>query len=114
MSQAFTVEITPAALADLAEIRDWLTQEAGIDVADALIDAVLERIDTLERFPLRGPTVPELSHTGEGGARQLPAGPYRLLYEVAGEAVTILAVVHVRRDLRAALEHRLLRPGRAG
>ncbi len=69
---------------------------------------MLGRIDTLERFPLRGSIPPESAEIGNRELRQILHLPYRLIYQVDGDSVTIIAIVDGRRDVQAFLRQRLL------
>jgi toxin ParE1/3/4 len=114
MSVPFSVELTEGALADLAAIGEWLATQAGRDVAVRMIDAVLEKVATLEHFPARGGVVPELAALGIDRYRQMPVGVYRMIYRIDETRVTIRLIAHARRDLAALLEERLLRGGERG
>ena len=55
---------------------------------------------------------PELGALGMADWRQLSVPPYRIIYAVEGDRLTIAVVAHSRRDLSALLERRLLQcPG---
>lgn len=109
MTTRYRIEITEQALADLAAIGEWIRSEAGAQAARQMINAMLERIDTLEQFPERGALVPELELLGRDGFRTLPAPPYRLLYRVHEARVTVRMIYHMRRDFAALLEERMAR-----
>ncbi|NJR80351.1 type II toxin-antitoxin system RelE/ParE family toxin [Sphingomonas corticis] len=104
----YRVEMTAPAEADLEQIRRWLMIHADADVADRLLLDVLACLDTLEQFPERG-SVPAALDDLDETIRQMPVQAWRLLYDVSGEVVSILAVVHERRNLTAALSERLRR-----
>ena len=53
--------------------------------------------------------VPELAHFGMRTWRELVVRPYRLVYRIEGDTVTVLAVIDGRRDLEDVLLERLLR-----
>lgn len=85
----------------------------GRDGADALLDTLYAAMETLTDFPLLGPVVPELEPLGMADWRQILAWPYRIIYTVDGDVVTIAVVADGRRDFAALLEQRLLqRPAR--
>ena len=83
------------ALADLEAIASYI---AGDSVSYA--NAVVRRIVTLTRsladFPLAGRRVPEFD---DENIRELIAYSYRVIYRVAGDEVTIAAVIHGKRLL---------------
>jgi toxin ParE1/3/4 len=104
----FAVELTQGAEDDLEAIHTWLAEHRSPDDASALLDRLLEAIDTLERFPRRGSVPQELEALGIGEFRQLLLAPYRLIYRVARETVYVLVIADGRRDMQALLERRLL------
>jgi len=104
----FDVELTQGAEDDLEAIHSWLTDHRSPEEADALLDAFLDRVGTLEQFPLRGSVPKELDALGIREFRQILLEPYRMVYRVAGSKVFILVIADGRRDMRTLLERRLL------
>jgi plasmid stabilization system protein ParE len=82
------------ALADLALQRDYLGQHSPI-AARRFVEQCFESAGTLAQFPRRGRTVPE---AGRDDIRELIVQGHRLIYWTDGDRVTMLAVVHGRRD----------------
>lgn len=83
---------TPEAERDRAAIWDYL--EAHDPAAAARMDRVFsDAVARLADFPLQG-------HPGEiAGTRELtPHRSYRIIYEVAGETVWILVLIHTARQ----------------
>ena len=107
-SPLFEVRFTRAAEDDLERMYDYLAEHGSPAIADALLDAVLEKIDALERFPHRGSVPQELAGLGIQTFRQLCISPYRIVYRVIGQEVFVLLVADGRRDVQALLERRLL------
>lgn len=86
----------------------------GPDGADALLDNLYEAIALLAQFPLRDAIPPELEQLGIADWRQISVWPFRIIYTVEGDVVTISVVADSRRDFAALLERRLLqRPPRS-
>lgn len=108
MPGRFDVELTQGAEGDLEAIYDYLAANRGADEAEALIAALLEKVETLERFPLRGNAPKELDRLGMVEFRQLLLAPYRLIYRVVGTTVYIALIADGRRDMQTLLEARLL------
>ncbi len=79
----------PSAYADLDQVL------AERQNPSALLEAVLEAADSLETLSERGRLVPELD---DATTRELFVNDFRLLYEVSGSHVLILAFVHGARD----------------
>ena len=93
------IVITASADADLAEIVAYLRQQVGDNVARkyaAEFDAIYDR---LADFPGSGPRRTTLGpHT-----RIAIVPPYVMIYDYADDTVTILRVVHGKRDITAKL-----------
>jgi len=106
--QRFEVELTEGAEGDLKAIHAWLAEHRSAEDADTLLESFLDKVGTLERFPLRGSVPKELDALGIREFRQILMPPYRLIYRVVGTTVFILVIADGRRDMQALLEHRLL------
>ena len=66
------------------------------DTAMEWLDRILETGESLCELPERGRVVPEVSRNE---VRELIISPYRLVYRVDENSVTITMVLHERRDL---------------
>lgn len=89
------VSVTPAADRDLTEIRDWYQrQRPGLE--DQFTDAVDEAVAAIRRAP-------EAPVVLRGGVRRVTVlgFPHGVFYRVEPSQVTVLAVVHPKRDPRA-------------
>lgn len=104
----FEVELTQGAEDDLEAIHNYLAEHRSKDAAESLLNAFLEKISTLERYPDRGGVPKELEVLGVREFRQILLDPYRLIYRVIGSKVVILIIADGRRDMQALLERRLL------
>ena len=104
----YLVGITQGAADDLDAIHAFAANQRSLDDADALLDALYQRVETLELSALRGSIVPEASEVGNRELRQILHLPYRLIYRVADDVVTIIAIVDGRRDVQSFLRERLL------
>lgn len=107
----FGVEFTQGAEQDLESIFDYLAENASPEAATGLLDVVLKKVESLERFPLRGNVPKELEALGIREFRQVLMSPYRLIYRVMEQKVFIMVVADGRRDMQALLERRLLGRG---
>ena len=101
MPARFSVEITPSAETDIAEIWDYIAQDSPAD-ADAFVLALEEQIASLEKFPERCSRIPENEILGTS-YRHLIHGSYRTIFRIAGSRVVILRVIHGARLLDASL-----------
>ena len=104
----YSVEITDSAFGDLDEIREYLVGKGAAEAADALIDAIIDRAGHLETFPMRGSVPRELEGLARGEIRQIVLPPYRIVYLVTDQLVTVQLVADGRRDMRTLLRNRLL------
>jgi toxin ParE1/3/4 len=105
--QRFEVRLTEGAEGDLKAIHAWRAEHRSEEDVDALLDSLLDKVGTLERFPLRGGIPQELDALGIRDFRQVLLPPYRLIYRVVGDTVFILVIADGRRDMQTLLEHRL-------
>jgi addiction module RelE/StbE family toxin len=90
---ASKIEFAEEAEKDLLAIRDYIAQDNPAAAERTLI-RVQQSISYLKIFPGLG------RPWRKTGARLLtiPRLPYRVLYEINGDTVRILAIVHARRD----------------
>lgn len=89
--------LSPQAERDLDAIWLYVAKESGrLEIADTLIDGLVERFLTLVGFPYMGRSRED--NLGPG-RRSLAVGEYVIIYRVENENVLILRVVHGRRDL---------------
>ena len=108
MPKRFDVELTQGAETDLETIYENVAANRDFEEAEALLDAMLEKVKTLESFPSRGAIPRELDGLGIREFRQLLLTPYRLIYRVVGDTVYIVLIADGRRDMQSLLETRLL------
>lgn len=108
MKARYTVYLTAGAENDLADIHGWIDANRSAEQADAFLDAMLAKVDSLETYPERGSIPRELDALGIREFRQLVAPPYRLIYRVIVDHVFVFLVADGRRDFQALLERRLL------
>jgi toxin ParE1/3/4 len=107
----FEVRITKGAERDLEALHNYVVVNRSGKEAEALLDGILDKIITLEEFPLRGPICPELDRLGISEFRQIYHGPYRLIYRVVDKTVYVMIIADSRRDMKALLEWWLLSHG---
>lgn len=82
------------ALGQLQAIYGYIAENSPAYAAN-MIERLHARVGQLEAFPDSGRPVPE---DQGNGAREVFEHPYRLVYEVHGPQVEILAVVHMRQE----------------
>ncbi len=98
------IELARRAEQDLLDIERWLTAEASPAIAQRILYAIRDKIDTLEEHPELAQEREELGP----GRRVLVCRPYVIIYRIyatqTGEAVVILRIAHGARDAIALLE----------
>ena len=87
--------IVPRAAAEIDEIGAYYTAAGSPEAAATVVDAILSRVDSLRRLPLRH-KVYESRKAAEVSVRMVPAGNYLIYYRVdtAARQVRILRVLH--------------------
>lgn len=108
MAARYEVRFTQGAEDDLEALIDYVAETRSPAEAVALLDKLLEKVETLERFPQRGAIPKELEALGISEFRQTLVLPYRLIYRVADRKVFVAVIADGRRDMQALLERRLL------
>jgi plasmid stabilization system protein ParE len=91
---------TQAAREQLDEIIEYIAEDS-LDAALRVLDRILATSESLSRLAHRGRVVPEIQ---DGKVRELFVFSYRLMYELYGDEVQILSVIHGARDFPAWLE----------
>jgi toxin ParE1/3/4 len=84
------LEWSDHAVADLTSISQWIEHNRSLDTANRVVRSVYDACQTLRHLPFRG-------RAGRlEGTRELvvPRLPYLVVYEVHGDRVMILSVVH--------------------
>ena len=104
----FRVQWAEVAVRDLEELVTFIAVDSAHD-AERVLAHIETRAATLESSLSRGRVVPELARFGMRTWRELVLRPYRLVYRIEGDSVTLLAVFDGRRDLEDILLERLLR-----
>ena len=96
------------AAGDILGITDFIARDSSIN-ADKVLDRLENRIGTLRTLPERGRVVPELQWHGISNIREIFERPWRVLYQIMGSEVIIVAVYDGRRHLNDVLMERFLR-----
>ena len=90
------------AKADLRSIHEFIATDSR-HYAKKVVQDLVDKTDILDRLPRIGQVVPEL---GDDNIRQLQLYSYRVIYEIKGEDVVVLAVIHKRRELQPEMVDR--------
>jgi len=87
---------------DLDEIFLYWANRASLEVADRLIEGIVDRFWLLGEHPDAG----RRSEDVAAGAKCFPAGKYLIYYRAARQGTDILHVFHSARDQRKAFKLR--------
>jgi len=88
---------TDPAKADLHHIFEYITHDSH-HYAKKVVQEIADKTGVLHELPHIGRPVPEI---GDDSVRELSLYTYRIIYEISGRDIYILAVAHKRRDLKA-------------
>jgi len=106
MKSRYLVRWTHEAESDAATIVEFFQDPLN---AEKIIVQFGEKADSLQTLPERGRVVPELRKIGVLSYREVIHKPWRMIYQVQGHEVWIMAVLDARRDLIDLLFERLAR-----
>ena len=104
----YDVLLTEGAEQDLESIYDYIAEFDCKANADYVLDRLLEVVESLTAFPERGAYPKELAALGIRDYRQTVFKPYRVIYRVIGQRVSIHVLADGRRDMQSLLARRLL------
>jgi toxin ParE1/3/4 len=93
---SYRLDIRPQALADIAEAAAWY-EEREVGLGDRFTREVIAANDTLPGNPL----IYRLRHRRFGARWCFPQNfPYKIVYRVTKELMTVVAVIHASREDR--------------
>jgi toxin ParE1/3/4 len=107
-SSKFEILLTEGAEQDLEAVHDYISEFDCVAKANDVLDAVMDVVESLSRFPERGSYPKELVGLGIKEYRQTFFKPYRVIYRVTGSQVIIYLIADGRRDMQTVLARRLL------
>ena len=105
---SFAVVLTEDALRDLDDLTAFIAAQDGLERADDVLDRMHEKLASLRDFPERGEYPPELAALGIRQFRQIHYKPWRMVYQVSADIVTVLLIADDRQDMQTRLQRRLL------
>ena len=93
------VRLTRAAASDLEEIYLYTFRTFGEAAAERYRKVITERLEGLAEWP-------EAGHAIEGiaGYLRANAGRHAIIYRLGDETITVVRVLHDRRDIRALIQ----------
>lgn len=84
------VDWSPAAVADLKTIAEWIEHDRDLETANRIARAIYEAVQSLQTMPYRG----RLGWLDDTRELVIPRLPYIIVYQVLEERVVILNVLH--------------------
>lgn len=90
-----------SAIEDLRAIGEFYSRSSP-EFAGSIVTELYKSVGRLRDFPRSGRTVPE---TGEDALREVIHRGFRIIYELAGDNVRVLTLLHARQDLLAKIQH---------
>ncbi|HMM45043.1 MAG TPA: type II toxin-antitoxin system RelE/ParE family toxin [Candidatus Macondimonas sp.] len=105
---SFAVVLTEDAVRDLDDRYSFIAAQDGRDRADQVLGRIHDKLATLRDFPERGEFPPELAALGIRQFRQIHYKPWRMVYQVSAETVTVMLLADGRQDMQTRLQRRLL------
>lgn len=90
---------TAPAVSDLECIREYIAHDSEI-YADSVLSEIFDAVDQLVAYAKSGRVVPELNNKQ---TREILAGSYRVMYDVQGDTIRILTVLHGARKFPRGL-----------
>lgn len=105
---SLAVVLTEDALRDLDDLYAFIAAQDGIERADQVLGRIHDRLAALRDFPERGEYPPELAALGIRQYRQIHYKPWRMIYQVAADTVTVLLIADGRQEMQNLLQRRLL------
>ena len=106
--KVLTVNINKTAKNDLREIIQYISKSNPMNALNVL-KKMQDRINSLNHFPERGGYVPELLKHNIKDYRQLIESPWRIIYKIDKNIVSVLLLIDSRRNTQDLLVERLLK-----
>ena len=104
----YIVKITKSAKNDIRSIVSFIAKN-NPQTAVKILERIEAKINTLSYFPNKGGYVPELLKRNIKEYRQVLESPWRIIYRVNKNIVTVLVVIDSRRNTQDILLQRLLK-----
>lgn len=101
--------ILPEAKEDLFGIYRYVAEHDSVTKADALLNELEKKCNTLCENAQRGHIIPELKRIHIESFREIHYKPYRIVFQISEKNVYIHAVLDGRRELQELIERRILR-----
>lgn len=101
----YTVRIGPLAVESLKEIQQYLAENVSVEIADKIVDGILEIIQRLEKFPAAHEADHLLNDKSSSTYRRTFYKDYRIVFTIDEEAVSVevVDVLHTSRGARTRI-----------
>jgi len=104
------VFLTDDAARDLEDLYDYIALQDVPGKADHVLEEIEKALNSLSENPQRGAYPKELLAIGLREYREVFFKPYRIIYRIIAERVTVFVIADGRRDMQTLLQRRLLQP----
>ncbi|HMQ70567.1 MAG TPA: type II toxin-antitoxin system RelE/ParE family toxin [Ignavibacteria bacterium] len=105
----YDVQFTKDAENDIFGLYEYIKSNDSIDMAEKLIDRLIQKCSDLDIFPNRGHILPELEYLQRKDYLEIHYKSYRIIYRIIEKVVFVNCILDGRRDLNELLHKRLLR-----
>lgn len=92
---------SPEAVEDLEAIAEYIERDS-VFYARAVVSKILDVARSIEDFPKIGRIVPEL---GDENIRERFVYSYRLVYQIRGHQILIIAVIHGKQNIENIIDN---------
>lgn len=107
-ARRYSVVWTEVAAKDVERLASYLRDEAPLR-AEQILLRIISRAESLEMFPHRGRTLPELRAIGDQNWLEIQEPPWRIIFRIADKTtIEIHGALDGRRSLEDILLERLL------
>ncbi|HMG51140.1 MAG TPA: type II toxin-antitoxin system RelE/ParE family toxin [Inquilinus sp.] len=103
------VILSRAARRDVEAIWRFIAEQDSVENAGRVLEALQSAMAGLKDLPQRGNIPKELRALGNTEYREIHYKPYRIIYRVGADTVTVHAVFDGRRNMQILLQRRLLK-----
>ena len=105
MAQQYKVIITPFAELGLENIVKYIGKNASTEVANKVLNGILETIDGLSTMPQKNTIIPEISE--QKIYRRVLKWSYKIVYTVREEDILVVVVdiAHSKRDPQRLIDY---------
>jgi addiction module RelE/StbE family toxin len=104
----YSVAVTQTAEDDLDDIISYIATDTAT-IALKILDKLQKAITSLKHFPERGRRVPELLDKNIKEYRELIETPWRIIYKIENNDVSVITVIDGRRNVQDILIKKLIK-----